>query len=298
MAIQRFLPKRDWRHCPWRINRSMIGFIIVFAILFLLPLCFYFAIQGRTRHPKLSQLQHRSYAHRGLHKAGIPENSMAAFAAAKAAGYGVELDVHLTKDGELVVIHDSTLERVTGEIGIVEERTLEQLRRCRLEGTNETIPEFNQVLTLFDGKVPLIVELKPYKGNHKRLAQAACALMDHYQGAFCMESFDPRCLIWLKKHRPDIVRGQLTENYFEKGRPKMPWILRWILTHNLENFLTKPDFIAYRFTDRCRTITNRLCMKRMVGVSWTITNQKDFDQAVAEGWIPIFEGFLPKRDIL
>lgn len=271
----------------------IVFFIILGAIFLLLPLCFYLAIQGRTGHPGLQALKNRSYAHRGLHGEGIPENSLSAFEAAKKGGYGVELDVHLTKDEKLVVIHDSTLERVTGKSGIVEDMTLEQLRRYRLEGTQEPIPEFTHVLELFDGQVPLIVELKPYKGNHKRLSQAACDLMQTYPGAYCMESFDPRCLIWLKKHRPNIIRGQLTENYFAPERPKMPGILKWILTHNLENFLTRPDFIAYRFTDRKCTVTNRLCMKKITGVTWTLTSQQDFNQAVSEGWVPIFEGFLP-----
>lgn len=271
----------------------MIFFIILGAVLLLLPVLFFLAIRGRTGHPGLSALQGWSYAHRGLHSEGIPENSLAAFEAAKQAGYGVELDVHMTKDGGLVVIHDSTLERVTGESGTVEEMTLEQLRQYHLGGTQEPIPEFSQVLKLFDGKVPMIVELKAYKGNHAKLSQAVCDQMKDYSGPYCMESFDPRCLLWLKKHRPEIIRGQLTENYFEENRPKLPAILKWILTHNLENFVTRPDFIAYRFSDRNCTITNRLCMKRLTGVSWTLTSQEDFDQAVSEGWVPIFEGFLP-----
>lgn len=271
----------------------MIFFIILGAVLLLPPVLFFLAIRGRTGHPGLSALRGWSYAHRGLHSEGIPENSLAAFEAAKQAGYGVELDVHMTKDGGLVVIHDSTLERVTGKAGTVEDMTLEQLRQYHLGGTQEPIPEFSQVLKLFDGKVPMIVELKPYKGNHAKLSQAVCDQMKDYPGSYCMESFDPRCLLWLKKHRPDIIRGQLTENYFAENRPKLPAILKWILTHNLENFVTRPDFIAYRFSDRNCTVTNRLCMKRLTGVTWTLTTQKDFDQAVAEGWVPIFEGFLP-----
>lgn len=271
----------------------MIFFIILAGILLLLPLCFFLAIRGRSGHPGLAQLRLWSYAHRGLHSKGIPENSLAAFEAAKNAGYGVELDVHLTADGVPVVIHDSTLDRVTGEGGTVEDMTLEQLSPFRLEGTDQPIPTLSQVLQLFEGKVPMIVELKPYRSNHGKLAETVCDMLTHYQGIYCLESFDPRCLMWLKKHRPDLIRGQLTENYFAENRPKMPAILKWILTHNIENFLTKPDFIAYRYEDRTCTATNRICMKRMTGVSWTLTSQEDFDRAVAEGWVPIFEGFHP-----
>lgn len=268
-------------------------FSILAILLLLLSLLGYLAIQGRSGHPILPKLKQHHYAHRGLHREGIPENSLAAFQAAMDHGYGVELDVHLTKDGQLVVIHDSTLDRVAGVAGTVEEQTLEQLKQLRLEHTQEQIPTLSQVLELFQGAVPMIVELKPYGGNYKQLCQAACRLMDTYPGLWCMESFDPRCIHWLKKHRPDILRGQLSENYFAPGRPKMPGILRFILTHNLENFLTRPDFVAYRFTDRKCTPTNRLCMKRMAGVAWTLTSQQDFHQAKSEGWIPIFEGFLP-----
>lgn len=271
----------------------MIYCLIVIAVLALLITAYHFAIRGRKGHPSLKELQGWSYAHRGLHSEGIPENSMAAFAAAKEAGYGVELDVHLLADGNLAVIHDSDLERVTGCSGTVEQLTTRQLRDHHLCGTEEIIPEFSHVLELFDGKVPLIVELKTANGNHKKLCKAVCDLMETYNGPYCLESFDPRCLLWLKKHRPLLVRGQLTEDYFVKGRPKIPFILKWIMTENLGNFVTKPDFVAYRYADRFCTLSNFFCLRRMACVSWTVTTQKDFDKAVKEGWTPIFEGFLP-----
>jgi glycerophosphoryl diester phosphodiesterase len=82
-----------------------------------------------------------------------------------------------------------------------------------LENTDQTIPEFTQVLELFAGKAPLIVELKAANNNHAALCEAACKLLDQYEGPFCVESFDPRCVLWLKKHRPDIIRGQLVEDF-------------------------------------------------------------------------------------
>lgn len=276
----------------------MMLLLIILSVLITLVVGYLLAIRGRSGHPGLKELRRWSYAHRGLHGDGVPENSMAAFAAAKNAGYGVELDVHLLADGNLAVIHDSTLKRVTGLPGTVEELTRQQLCDCRLEGTDESIPEFGQVLELFRGEAPLIVELKPAKGNHAELARTVCDMLEKYQGPYCLESFDPRCIRWLKKNRPDLIRGQLSENYFAKGRPKIPVIVKWIMTKNLINFLTKPDFIAYRFADRHCTMSNNLCKKRMACVSWTITNQKDYDTAVSEGWIPIFEGFLPDAEAL
>lgn len=268
-------------------------FFIVLILVIALGIGYLLAIRGRTGHGGLKELHRWSYAHRGLHSEGIPENSMAAFEAAKAAGYGIELDVHLLADGNLAVIHDSKLERVTGLSGTVEELTTKQLRDCRLCGTEEIIPEFRHVLEMWGGGAPLIVELKTVNGNHAQLTKAVCDLLDNYSGPYCLESFDPRCILWLKKNRPDLIRGQLSEDYFAKGRPKIPFVLKWIMTENLANCVTKPDFIAYRYEDRHCTLSNFFCLKRMSCVSWTITSQEDYDQAVSDGWIPIFEGFHP-----
>ncbi len=253
-----------------------------------------FTLRGRTGHPGLKDLQGWGYAHRGLHKECIPENSMAAFRAALEKGYGIELDIHLMKDGNLAVIHDASLKRTAGVDIPIEELTAADLENYRLEGTEEKIPLFSQVLELFDGKAPIIVELKPMNNNHAALAEAACKMLESYQGVYCMESFDPRCIHWLKKNRPQIIRGQLTEN-FVKNDGKMPLALRFALTHSLFNFLIVPDFVAYKFADRKDTLSNPLCRKAwdIQGVSWTIKSQEEYDTAVAEGWLPIFEGFEP-----
>jgi len=109
-----------------------------------------------------------------------------------------------------------------------------------------------------------------------------------------MESFDPRCVAWLKKNRPDIIRGQLTENFF-KSRNDLSDPLRFALTHNLTHLLTVPDFVAYRFDHRKDTISNDVCRKlwKAQGVTWTLRTKEDYDLAVAEGWLPIFENFIP-----
>ena len=268
-------------------------FLIVALVLLALGGIYLLSIRGRVGHTGLKELRRWSYAHRGLHSEGIPENSMAAFEAAKKAGYGVELDVHLLSDGNLAVIHDSSLERVTGLSGTVEELTAKQLRDCRLCGTEEIIPEFAHVLELFNGEAPLIIELKTANGNHAQLTQAVCDLLESYSGPYCLESFDPRCILWLKKHRPNLIRGQLTEDYVGRKMKNAPFLLKWIMTENMANFLTKPDFVAYRYADRFCTLSNFFCLRRMTCVSWTITSQADYDKAVSEGWIPIFEGFLP-----
>ena len=268
----------------------MIIFLIVPVILAALYLL---AIRGRKGHPGLQALQGWFYAHRGLHNADRPENSMAAFRAARDAGYGIELDIHLLKDGNLAVIHDSSLKRTTGAEGRVEDLTTEELTKYHLEGTQETIPTFRQVLDLYAGKAPLIVELKAVGGNHAALAKAACDMLDTYDGPYCIESFDPRCIHWLKKNRPDLIRGQLIENTIGK-KMSFAWYLRWIMTLQLTNFLTKPDFVAHKFVDR-KFISNTLVHSfwKIQGVAWTLKTKEEFDAAVKEGYLPIFEGFIP-----
>ena len=268
-----------------------MALLIAIVFVSLLYIC---AVKGRRGHPGLNALRGWAYAHRGLHGQGRPENSMSAFRAALAGGCGIELDLHLLKDGNLAVIHDSLLKRTTGAEGRIEDLTTEDLSRYHLEGTLETIPTFRQVLDLYAGKAPLIVELKPVDGNHAALAETACRMLDSYGGPYCIESFDPRCVYWLKKHRPEIIRGQLSENFLKTGG-KMPWPLRFVLTHNLLNFLTAPDFIAYRFDHRKDTPSNALCRRlwKVQGVSWTLRTKEDYATAIKEGWLPIFENFIP-----
>lgn len=265
-------------------------------LLIILALCILYllSLRGRRNHPGLAALRGWCYAHRGLHSEGRPENSMAAFRAALEGGFGIELDIHLLKDGNLAVIHDSDLFRVTGQQGKVEDLTTEQLKDYPLMGTGETIPEFRQVLELFAGKAPMIVELKSAGGNAAKLTETACKMLADYPGVYCMESFDPACIRWLWKNRPQIIRGQLADNTLRRSNIPYPLPVRLVTTFYLENFLTCPDFIAYRFEDR-KTLSNFLCRKvwRLQGVSWTLRTKEDFDTALREGWLPIFEKFIP-----
>lgn len=266
--------------------KALIGIVVILFILYVL------ALRGRIGHKGLANLRQWAYAHRGLHTEGIPENSMAAFRAAIDAGYGAELDVHLMRDGQLAVIHDSSLKRLTGADVNIEDLTAGDLIHYRLGGTQEQIPLFKDVLELFEGKTPLIVELKTANDNYAALTKAACDLLDRYHVTYCIESFDPRCVRWLKDNRPDIIRGQLAENSLHLKGMKVPLLLRFVLTYHLEYFLTRPDFVAYKFAHR-KNLSNFLARKLwgVQGVAWTITNQQDFDTAVREGWLPIFERF-------
>ncbi len=265
---------------------------VIIAIIFFTFL-YVFILKGRTGHKDLPALRGWYYAHRGLHSEGIPENSMAAFRAAKEHGYGIELDVHLMKDGTLAVIHDHSLKRTAGADVQIEDLTVADLENYRLEETEERIPLFSEVLELYRGEAPLIVELKATAKNHAALCTATCDMLADYDGAYCVESFDPRCVAWLRKNRKEIIRGQLTENFF-RSNSKLPGIVKFLMRYNFFNVATRPDFIAYRFADR-KNISNFLCRKLwgLQGVTWTIRSKEDFDTAVAEGWIPIFENFEP-----
>ncbi len=272
----------------------MTAVIILLCLATLVGLGYLYALSGRSGQPELDALAKWKYAHRGLHGKGLPENSMPAFRAALEHGYGIELDLHLLKDGTLAVIHDYSLLRTAGVDVTIEELTAEDLASYHLEGTDEQIPTFSQVLALFQGRAPLIVELKAAGSNYTALTDAAVAALEGYPGPWCMESFDPRCVWALRKRHPQVIRGQLAENFVQNKSNPMPFIVKFALTHQLFNFLTRPDFAAYNFQHR-----NNLSLKLsrslwgIRGVSWTLSSQEELDIATQEGYIPIFEGFEP-----
>lgn len=272
----------------------MLTICIILIVLLALDLLFTLALRCRKGHPKWELLKKYRYAHRGFHdKPVIPENSLPAFRRAIEHGFGAELDVHLLRDGTLAVFHDSDLRRCANVDGQIEDLTLEELKQLRLEGTDEQIPTFDEVLALFESATPLIIELKTARGNHHALAKAVCERLDTYKGEFCIESFDPFALIDVKKLRPEICRGQLSMN-FEKDKAGLPWYKRFIAGNLLLNFLTVPDFIAYKFEDR-KGYCLRACVRTWGAqeVSWTIRKKEDLLACEADGSIPIFERFDP-----
>lgn len=144
--------------------------LIILAVLLLLLLLLLRPDPAARR--KMERFSGRRYAHRGLHCAaeGVPENSLPAFRRAVEAGYGIELDLHLTTDGRLAVFHDDTLDRVCGVSGRVEEKSYEELRQLRLLGTEEYIPLFEEVLEIVAGRIPMIIEVK-YQKNYVALCE-------------------------------------------------------------------------------------------------------------------------------
>ena len=205
--------------------------LFLYIILALWLLWLLLILPPLRRRP-LGRLADFHYAHRGLWNEDRPENSLPAFHAAVEHGYGVELDLHLLKDGHLAVIHDSSLLRTAGADVRIEDLTVEELDAYRLEQSAEKIPLFRDVLALYAGKAPLIVELKCDNGNHAALCEAACNMLDSYCGPFCVESFDPRAVIWMRKNRPNYIRGQLSENWMQKKIP-VHSVLKFAMTYHI-----------------------------------------------------------------
>ena len=267
--------------------------IICLAAIFIL---FVLTLMGK-RHSVPDELKSAKYAHRGLHnKPTVPENSLSAFEKAVLAGYGIELDVHLMRDGRLAVIHDSSLKRTAGADINIEDLTAKDLENYYLEGTTEKIPTLKQVLNLVDGKVPLIIELKS-QSNTNQLCSATVKELEDYKGLWCMESFDPRCVLWFRKNRPDIIRGQLSQNFFKDKDSKLSLPLKIILTLLFFNFLSRPDFVAFRLSHK-NTLSFVLATKLwgIDGFVWTIRTKEALALSDKLGFTPIFEEILTKND--
>lgn len=270
---------------------------LVFQRLLPLVLVLWLLLHGRTNGRGWDRLTGVRYAHRGLHGPSVPENSLPAFRRAVERGLGAELDVHLTRDGRLAVVHDSSLARVCGADAAVEDQTAETLAAFRLEGTDEPIPFLEEVLPLFQGKTPLIVELKPTGGNWAPLAAKTMECLDRFHTDYCVESFDPRVLLWLRRHRPEVLRGQLAQNFWKRSAGQSLWV-RFALTNLLCNVRTRPDFVAYRYEDRknpalwlCRWFGMRLAY-------WTLSTPETLAAAERAGAMPIVENFDPEEDAI
>lgn len=230
----------------------MLRFIlsILFALFLTFCVLYLFALSPRlSRKREMRRYRHTMFAHRGYHclEKGIPENSMAAFRAALNRGYGIEIDLHLTKDGRLVVFHDDTLERMCGRPDIIERLTYKELKTCRLCGTSETIPTFEDVLSLVEGRVPLLIELK-IPDSSLQICEKAYQRLRQYSGPCLIQSFNTLGIRWFRLHAPQILRGQLSSN-LTRDPLKEAWLLRFMVKHLLANFLGRPDFISYNLND-------------------------------------------------
>ena len=272
--------------------------LIIFAVLFLLALIFavgfcYLISPGKKRR-EMEKYKGVKYVHRGLHSESVAENSITAFALAKEHGFGIELDVQLSRDGELVVFHDSTLMRVCGVEGKVKDYTAEELSEMYLLGTKDTVPLLKDVLSLIDGSVPLLIEIKQEAGSVD-VAEKLVEVIADYKGDFIVESFNPYALKVIRKKRPDVLRGILSTEYSKnekyKGKP-----LYFMLENLLFNFACRPDFISYEksgFTNHNLRFIRQTFSTALV--AWTVTSPEEEAQAISHGFdTVIFEGYIPE----
>ena len=265
----------------------MIWFLLILFALYL------FLIFPNLPKRDVKHLQGYDYAHRGLWNDRLPENSMAAFRNAVEHGFGMEMDVHLTKDDQLVIFHDDNLRRMCGVDKPICECMLAELQQYRLKGTDEAIPTFDEFLTMVDGRVPLIIEIKPDK-RISELCQRVHARLQQYAGPYCIESFHPLAVQWFRKHAPEIIRGQLANGLYGVPAKERTWLGRG-LASLIQNVVGRPDFVAYdHSTDRNLPMILMRLIKPWL-VCWTVRSQQDMDTLRHRYDLQIFEGFMPKR---
>ena len=261
---------------------------IIIALIFIAIDLIYLFILIRPRAKKASNTSLLcEYAHRGLHGDGVPENSLCAFENACREGYGIELDVQLSRDGTVMVFHDTTLTRMTGVDKKVCELDADELTGLSLADTDCKIPTFRQVLALVDGRVPLLVELKGEDTNTS-LCPKVAEILREYNGDFCIESFNPLLVREMKKHLPDAYYGQLYTNVCRDKKKKSA--LNIALTIMATNCLSRPDFIAYNKCDRHSLpvfLTTKLFRARKF--VWTVKGDTELSEARKHGELAIFE---------
>lgn len=272
---------------PWLIALLVVVSVLLFFFAVYLILIFPGRANGIEKFKKVK------FAHRGLHGEGRAENSLSAFRAAVEAGFGIELDVRLSKDGVLMVFHDDTLDRVTGVSGKVEEYTAEELAKMSLSGTDDGVPTFAQVLETVDGRVPLLVEIKEYPGS-SAVSEMTAKMLAQYKGDYIIESFNPLSLSVVAKRLPRVARGILSHRYYDYEPYRKP--LYFLLQCLLLNRVCRPAFVAY---DHRHYKSLSLRLARAMGTvtfAWTVRSAEDEALARKHGFDSvIFEGYIPTK---
>ena len=274
------------------------------AIIILIILLLVYAELIRPNLPKrdITPLMGRDYAHRGYWNTNDPgeenrpENSLAGFRAAVEKDYGIELDVHLTKDGHLVVHHDDSLKRLTGVDIRIADSTLAEIRACKLPN-GEPVPTYDEVLDTVAGRIPMIVEVKVENRNHDALSKAVYERMQRYEGPWCMESFDPRAVKWFRMNAPEIIRGQLAFDSAGKGKNFKERTRNLYIASMLQNFLARPDFIAFSASSvKWHSLPiHLLWLMKPWFVAWTVRSQADMDKWRGQWDLQIFEKFEARK---
>ncbi len=271
----------------------IIAITVIFLLVVILAVIYIFLIMPRVSDRADMDLLTTDYAHRGLHNASYPENSLPAFYAALSRGYGIELDVRLTKDGQVAVFHDANIKRMCNVDKRLSDMTLQELKMAYLCGTQYTIPTLTEVLRLVDGKVPLLIEIKAGEREDK-LCRAVSELLDTYPGAFAIQSFSPQVLGFFKRYRPRFARGQLVTKMKTVSDKKHPRLTAFALSMMLTNVISRPDFISVSGA-HTKNPSVRICtlLFKCRAFVWTVKNPKQYAHVHRHGKFAIFESFTP-----
>ena len=234
-----------------------------------------------SRQNRLRALISRPFAHRGLHGGGRIENSRAAFAAAIAAGNGIELDVQASADDQAMVFHDYELQRLTDAAGGVRTLGSADLSRIRLKGSEETIPILAEILGLVAGKAGLLIEVKSPDRHPVALSRAVADALAGYKGAVAVMSFNPEVGHWFARHAPGLLRGLVVT---EQGKSWRGFFERWLAL-----WRARPDFLAYDIRDLPSRFATQARDRGLPVLTWTVRSLKDRARAAEHADQIIFE---------
>lgn len=231
-------------------------------------------------------------AHRGLWSPhGPPENSLGAFQAACVAGYGIELDIQLSADGEAMVFHDDDLERMTGVAGRLSDRTTSELADLRLKGTDERIPTLMETLALVGRRAMVHVELKTPYGHVGPLEQRAHEVLIDHAGAVCVIGFNPYSHAWFAERFPGVLRG--LDSYSYKRAPQMAEAQRESFARLEHVAIAKPNFLALGLDMLPSARAAELRAEGLPVVAWTVRQPEQWEAVRGGCDNLIFEGFTP-----
>lgn len=250
-----------------------------------------FALLDAMRAPapqasRVAFLKSCAFAHRGLHDSHIPENSRAAFSAAVAGGFGIELDVRVSRDNDAFVFHDRQLDRLAEGSGRLSSYSSNDLDRIRLKGCDETIPRLADVLALVAGHVPLLIEVKTGRRSIDPLCRAVRSALEGYAGPAAVMSFNPDVSRWFFHHAPQIPRGLVVT---EEGPTALPDKTRAAIKRRLALWRAKPDFLAYDIRDLPSGFATAQRTRGLPVLTWTVRSSDERSRAALHADAPIFE---------
>ena len=241
----------------------------------------------------------RPLAHRALHDIARarPENSRAAVAAAVAAGFGIEIDLQLSADGQAMVFHDYDLGRLTAASGAVCQQTAEALSKIALTGGNEGIPSLGEILALVAGRVPLLVEIKDQDGalgpNVGALEEAVARAAAGYRGPLAFMSFNPNSMLALQRIAPQLCRGLTTSDFAAEDWPLVPETTRNRLAGIPDLDRTGACFISHDAADLAAPAVAAVKARGLPVLCWTIRSPEAETAARRIADNVTFESYAP-----